>query len=67
MGFRKDNNMESVTPELKKEPQKIDRVVLDKESVLAIQNVMMQIIIKFGDMIFLLAGFLLIRNYVKEF
>lgn len=43
--------MESVTSDLKKESQKIDRVVLDKESVSAIQNVMDQINVKLGDLI----------------
>ena len=43
--------MESITPKEKKETQKIDRVVLDKESVLAIQNVMTQINLRLGDLI----------------
>ncbi len=43
--------MESITPKEKKETQKIDRVVLDKESVLAIQNVTTQINLRLGDLI----------------
>lgn len=50
MGFRKDNDLESVNIESKKKTQKIDRVVLDTESIAAIQPLQQQVNEQLGDL-----------------
>lgn len=50
MGFRKDNDLESVNNESKKKPQKIDRVVLDLESMAAVRPLQQQVNEQLGDL-----------------
>lgn len=50
MGFGKDNDLESVNIESKKKTQKIDRVVLDAESIAAIQPLQQQVNEQLGDL-----------------
>lgn len=51
MGFGKDNDLESVNIESKKKTQKIDRVVLDAESIVAIQPLQEQVNEQLGDLV----------------
>ncbi len=51
MGLRKDNDLESVKIESKKKTQKIDRVVLDAESITAVQSLQQQVNEQFGDLV----------------
>lgn len=51
MGFGKDNDLEPVNNESKKQPQKIDRVVLDLESIAAVQPLQKQVNEKLGDLV----------------
>ncbi len=51
MGPRKDDNLEPINLETKKKSQKIDRVVLDSESITSIQPILDQIKNVLGDMV----------------
>lgn len=51
MGFGKDNNLESVNTETKKKSQKIDRVVLDSDSVAAVHKLQQQVNHQLGDLV----------------
>ncbi len=51
VGFRKDNDLESVKIEPKKKAQKIDRVVLDLESIEAVQPLHQQVNEQLGDLV----------------
>lgn len=51
VGFRKDNDLESVKLEPKKKAQKIDRVVLDLESIEAVQPLQQQVNEQLGDLV----------------
>lgn len=51
MGFGKDNNLESVSTETKMKTQKIDRVVLDSDSIAAIHNLQQQANHQLGDLV----------------
>lgn len=51
MGFRKDNNLESVNNESKRKNQKIDRVVLDSESITVAQSLQQQVNEQLGDLV----------------
>lgn len=51
MGFRKDNNLESVNNDLKKKFQKVDRVVLDSKSIAAVQLLQQQLSDEMGDLV----------------
>ncbi len=51
MGFRKDYNLESVNIETTKKSQKIDRVVLDLESIASIQPLQQQVNEQLGDLV----------------
>ena len=49
MGFRKDNNLESVN--LENKSQKIDRVVLDAKSIAIVQTISNQVQADLGDLV----------------
>ena len=51
MGLRKDNDLESVKIESKKKTQKIDRVVLDVQSITAVQSLQQQVYEQLGDLV----------------
>lgn len=51
MGFRKDNNLESVNNGLKKQTQKVDRVVLDFESIALVHSLQQQVNQQLGDLV----------------
>jgi len=50
VGFGKDNDLESVGMDLKKKVQKIDRVVLDANSLIAVQTLQQQVNEQLGDL-----------------
>lgn len=51
MGFRKDNNLESVKVDSEKKTQKVDRVVLDLESTVNVQSLQQQVNEQLGDLV----------------